>query len=274
MNQTKALQILLSRDRWIVGGCLALACLLAWIWLTRYPAMPAPGASGAPMAGMNMTGMPGMDASGAPAHPFSDWLSAFVMWLVMMVAMMLPSAAPMILLYSAFARGVKAQGAVLAPTLVFAGVYMLLWTAFSAAAAGAQVLLIQAKLVSPDTLRLQGGRIAGALLVLAGLYQLTPLKHACLEQCRSPLSFVTRLWRPGWVGAARLGLVHGAYCIGCCWMLMALLFVGGVMSLVWVAALAVVVLIEKAAPIGDRGAKAVGYAALLAGVVMIVWPKG
>ncbi|MDB5460722.1 MAG: hypothetical protein JWO72_2463 [Caulobacteraceae bacterium] len=268
MSRKDTLQTLLSRDRWIVGGCLAILCLTAAIWLVRYPgAMPMPSQAAA---------MPGMDMSAGPAaaHPVADWLGAFVMWMVMMVAMMLPSAAPMILLYSAFARGVKAQGAVLAPTLVFAGVYLLLWAAFSALAAAAQVLLVQARLLSSGTLRLEGGRIAGALLAAAGLYQLTPIKRACLRQCRSPLSFVSRLWRPGWVGAARLGLAHGAFCIGCCWMLMALLFVGGVMSLAWVAVLAVVVLIEKVAPIGDRGARAVGWAAAAAGAAMLLWPGG
>jgi len=108
------------------------------------------------------------------------------------------------------------------------------------------------------------------LLVLAGLYQLTPLKRACLDQCRSPLSFVTRLWRPGWRGAVRLGLAHGAYCIGCCWLLMALLFVGGVMNLAWVAVLAVLVLIEKVAPIGVRGAQAIGIVAIAAGIFLLV----
>jgi predicted metal-binding membrane protein len=273
MSRKRTLDVLLSRDRWIVGGCLAMLCLIAWIWLARHAAgmsAASPGAA-AGMAGMNMPGMimPTLPAP-APAHLFADWLGAFVMWTVMMAAMMLPSAAPMILLYSAFARGVKAQGAVLAPTLAFAGVYLLLWAAFSAVAAAAQVLLAQAHWLSAETLRLNGGRIAGGLLALAGLYQLTPIKRACLEQCRSPLSFVTRLWRPGWMGALRLGLAHGAFCIGCCWMLMALLFVGGVMSLAWVAVLAVVVLIEKAAPIGERGARVVGYVALVAGAALIL----
>ncbi len=244
-------------------------CLLAWVWLARHAGSMSPPVGGSPAA----PAMAGMDMPAAPARMSlaADWLAAFGMWLVMMVAMMLPSAAPMILLYAAFARGAKAQGAVLAPTVVFAGVYGLLWAAFSAAAALAQVLLVQAGLVSQATLRLGGGHIAGGLLVAAGLYQLTPIKRACLEQCRSPLSFVTRLWRPGWAGAARLGLAHGAYCIGCCWLLMALLFVGGVMSLAWVAALAVIVLIEKAAPIGERGSTAIGLAALVAGAAMMVW---
>jgi predicted metal-binding membrane protein len=264
---------ILSRDRLVVGSCLAILCLLAWFWLARDAAsmsvQPVAGASSMDMAMPNMP-MPNMPMSGMAPSQFVAWRDAFTMWLVMMIAMMLPSAAPMILLYAAFARG--ARGAALAPTFVFAGVYGLLWAAFSAAAAAAQIFLIQLGLVSQATLRLGDARIAGGLLVLAGLYQLTPLKRACLNQCRSPLSFVTRLWRPGWIGAARLGLAHGAYCIGCCWLLMALLFVGGVMSLAWVAVLAVIVLIEKVAPIGERGARAIGVIATGAGAFLLLRP--
>jgi predicted metal-binding membrane protein len=262
-------EALRNRDRLVVGTCLASLCLLAWFWLARDAASMTTSSSAAMDGMMPGMAMPGM-AMPAASDPFATWFQAFVMWQVMMVAMMLPSAAPMILLYAAFARG--ARGAALAPTSVFAGVYGLLWAAFSAVAATAQLILIRQGLVSAATLRLGDGRIAGGLLVLAGLYQLTPLKRACLEQCRSPLSFVTRLWRPGWIGAARLGLAHGAYCIGCCWLLMTLLFVGGVMSLPWVAVLAVLVLIEKVAPIGERGAMAIGVLAIAAGIFMALRP--
>lgn len=282
MAVTRPLEALLARDRWIVGGCLLLLCLLAWFWLLREagsmaaaPA-PAPPAMSGTMAGMDMSGMNmgGMTMPGAAQAPdrAAAWAAAFVMWLVMMVAMMLPSASPMILLYAAFARGVKAQVSALAPTFVFAGVYLLLWAAFSAVAATAQVALVEAKLISADMLKLSDMRLGGGLLALAGLYQLTPLKRACLERCRSPLSFLTRLWRPGWAGAARLGLLHGAYCLGCCWLLMALLFFGGVMNLAWVAALAGLVLVEKVLPIGPYGAKALGIGAVAGGLVMMFWP--
>jgi predicted metal-binding membrane protein len=172
--------------------------------------------------------------------------AAFLMWALMMVAMMLPSAAPMILLYERFTRRSASGG--LAGTAMFALAYVGIWSLFSAAAAIAQAFLISTGLVSQMALKLGDGRIAGALLMLAGLYQLSALKRACLDSCRSPLSFLMRLWRPGAAGALRLGLAHGFYCLGCCWALMLLLFVGGVMSLAWIAGLAMLVFLEKLAP--------------------------
>jgi predicted metal-binding membrane protein len=183
------------------------------------------------------------------------------MWALMMVAMMLPSAAPMILLYERFTRRSASGG--LAGTAMFALAYVGIWSLFSAAAAIAQAFLISTGLVSQMALKLGDGRIAGALLMLAGLYQLSALKRACLDSCRSPLSFLMRLWRPGAAGALRLGLAHGFYCLGCCWALMLLLFVGGVMSLAWIAGLAMLVFLEKLAP------QSVPITRLSGGVLMV-----
>ena len=133
-------------------------------------------------------------------------------------------------------------------------------------------MLIRAGLISELTLTLGNHQIAGGLLVLVGIYQLTPFKRACLDQCRSPSAFVTRMWRPGWQGAVSIGLRHGVYCLGCCWLLTELLFVGGVMNLAWIAGLAVIVTFEKVAPIGQRGAMVVGFVAIAAGTVMLVRP--
>lgn len=187
--------------------------------------------------------------------PGSVWTAAYLvpalmMWALMMVAMMLPSAAPMILLYGRLAR--RAGGRALDDTLVFALSYVVIWTLFSAFAALGQAFLIDAGAISRLTLRVGSGRIAGGLFVLVGLYQLSPLKKACLDHCRSPLSFVMRLWRPGPGGALRLGLVHGLYCLGCCWGLMLLLFVGGAMSTAWIAGLAAIVFLEKVTPLPLR----------------------
>ena len=264
MTEQTALQGVLSRDRWIVGACLAALCGLAWAWLLR----AADGAGGQAAMGAMAMGAPASALRGSGLA--TDLPGAFVMWFLMMVAMMLPSAAPMILLYARFARGVKAQGGVLAPTFIFAGAYLGLWALFSLAAALAQAALIKVGAVQAASLSLGNGHLAGGLLIAAGLYQLTPLKRACLDQCRSPLSFVTRLWRPGWGGALRIGLAHGLHCVGCCWLLMALLFVGGAMSLVWIAVLALIVLVEKVAPIGRLGAQAVGALAIVAGLAMAV----
>ena len=260
------LERLLSRDRWIVGGCVALIAGLAWIWLWReWAAMSGIDAS---MVAMDMPAMDMGAMMSSPTHAGAYLASAFVMWLLMMIAMMLPSAAPMILLYGRVARGARAQGAALAPTAVFAGVYLAVWAGFSALAALAQWLLVLSGAISQLTLAFGGQRIGGVFLIAAGLYQATPLKRACLNSCRSPVSFLMRLWRPGWRGAARLGLAHGVYCLGCCALLMALLFVFGVMNLIWVAALALFVLIEKVLPIGPRVGVGAGIAAVIVGMAM------
>ena len=263
------LERVLARDRWIVGGCVALIAALAWIWLWReWAAMSGADNS---MAGMDM---PGMDMSGgamvSPSNAAAYLASAFVMWFLMMIAMMLPSAAPMILIYSRMARGARAQGAAMAPTAIFAGVYLAVWGGFSALAALAQWLLVRSGAVSEISLAFGDRRTGGALLIAAGLYQATPLKRLCLDGCRSPMSFLMRLWRPGWRGAIRLGLAHGLYCLGCCALLMALLFVFGVMNLIWVAALALLVLAEKMLPIGSRIGAAAGVIAMIVGLAMIL----
>ena len=235
-----------------VLACLAAAAGLAWLWL----AWPAP-----PMA------MEGAGAMRPQVWSAAYLAPAFLMWLLMMAAMMLPSAAPMILLHARVARQPGGGGA--AASFVFAVVYVGVWAAFSAAAALAQALLIAAGAVSAMTLAIGPRAAAAALLLLAALYQLAPLKRACLDRCRSPLSFVVRLWRPGLAGAVRLGLAHGAYCLGCCWALMLLLFVGGVMNLAWIVALAAVVLLEKTAPAAWRPSRLIA-AALAAGAFALL----
>jgi len=191
-----ALERALLRDRWIVGGCLALLVALAGLWLWRdYVAMARWDETMAAMGmkDMEMEGGP-MATSSAPA---AYLVGAFVMWLIMMIAMMLPSAAPMILLYGKLARGGCQQGGVFASTTVFAGFYLAVWGGFSALAALVQWALVRSGAISDMGLAFGDKRIGGALLIAAGLYQLTPLKTACLEKCRSPLSFLMRLWRPG-----------------------------------------------------------------------------
>jgi predicted metal-binding membrane protein len=258
----------LARDRWIVGGCIALAAVLAWLWLWRQSVA---------MSGNSATAstMPDMDMGGAMMVSTGDTglylLSGFIMWFLMMIAMMLPSAAPMILLYGRLARGARAQGATLAPTAIFALIYLTTWAAFSIAAALAQLLLIRTGLVSEMTLAFGDRRVGGTLMMLAGIYQLTPLKRTCLEACRSPMSFLTRLWRPSWTGAARLGLAHGLYCLGCCALLMTLLFVFGVMNLAWVAALSLFVLVEKVAPFGSGIGAYAGIAAVCVGAALMIY---
>jgi predicted metal-binding membrane protein len=221
---------LLRHERLIVAGSIALLVALSWWFLVN----------GAGMGdGMGMAAMP-------------PRLGALVlMWWLMMVAMMLPSAAPAILLYARVRAQRHASGPIVQPWIFLLG-YLAIWLLFSIAAAAAQ------HLAAGGVMALDDSRLEGAVLIGAGLYQLSPLKSACLRQCRSPVQFLTRNWRAGASGAVRLGVLHGAYCVGCCWMLMALLFVGGVMNFAWIAALTLLVGIEKLVPGGEWVGRAAG----------------
>ena len=241
-----------------------MGAVLAWLSLT-FMSMPAVETSEPAMQGMPYIVSPVL---WAPSYAFM----VCAMWAIMMVAMMLPSAAPMILLYARVAARAPRETSMLAPTFVFAGTYVALWSVFAVIATSLQWALSGLHVVSDVTMAVGDRRIGGALLLVTGLYQLTPLKRICLDNCRSPLSFLTARWRPGINGAVRLGLAHGAYCVGCCWLLMALLFVGGVMNLIWVAAIAIIVLIEKTVPFGDRDGRIAGGLAILAGLTLIVVP--
>jgi predicted metal-binding membrane protein len=206
-----------------------------------------------PMAGMAMP------------PPFG-WAAAVAMWWVMMVAMMTPSVTPLVLLYVRVLRHHRgnASRVALAPAVYVAAGYLAVWLAFSLVAASVQLLVLRTGYLSSTMLWSSSALFSAAVLALAGLYQLSPLKSACLAHCRGPVEFLTRHWRPGRLGAVRIGVRHGAYCVGCCWMLMALLFVGGVMNLAWIAALAILVLVEKLAPAGPTVSRA-------SGAVLLAW---
>jgi predicted metal-binding membrane protein len=189
------------------------------------------------------------------------WPLVAAMWAAMMVAMMVPSAAPAILLYAQVHRH-SIGPEPLPPTMAFLAGYLACWLGFAALAATLQIAL--------DSLVVLSREMAAALLIGAGLYQLSPLKDACLTRCRSPAQFISSRYRPGAWGAARLGLLHGAYCVGCCWLLMALLFVGGVMNLAWIAALTLLVAAEKLLPGGAWIARIAGFAFIGWGVALLV----
>lgn len=240
---------LIARDTWVAAVAIALASVIAWWWLaTSHLGMDA---DVDPMTAMGWT----------PAYAFS----VFLMWAIMMVAMMLPSAAPMILLH---ARAAQGRGA---PTLAFAGAYLAVWTGFSAVATATQWLLTESGVLS-ETMRLHDRTLAAALFAAAGLYQLTPLKRICLSHCRTPLTYLIQHWRPHISGAIRMGLGHGAYCVGCCWFVMALLFVGGVMNLAWVVALAAFVMAERLLPFGERVGQIAGAVGLAAALYLVTVP--
>lgn len=208
-------------------------------------------------AGMSMHEMDGM-LMPMRTEPWTPGYAGLVlvMWAVMMAAMMLPSAAPMILLYGVIARR-RCGGGEPASSAAFMLGYVGVWGAYSAAAAGLQYGLEEAALLSP-MMQTTSIAFAGAVLIAAGVYQWTPLKQSCLRKCRSPLEFLATEWREGRRGAFVMGLRHGSYCVGCCWMLMLLLFVGGVMNLAWIIGLALFVLSEKLAPAGHWLGRAAG----------------
>jgi predicted metal-binding membrane protein len=193
----------------------------------------------------------------------------FIMWWIMMVAMMLPSAAPMIMLFASVSGKQREQGKPYVPTAVFASTYLVVWGAFSIVAASLQ-WWIETRIEPVAAAGISNKTLAGAVLLAAGAYQLTPLKDACLRQCRSPLNFLMTRWRPGWRGALRMGVEHGAYCVGCCWLLMGLLFVGGIMNLWWVIGIAVYVLLEKVLPAGPWLGRALGAILAAAGALVLI----
>ena len=265
----------LTRDQWIVLISIAVLIGLAADYLATFSSeMTSVGAvPGHPMD-MAAMGAMAMAPSGAvQAGPAYLLLAA--MWAVMMAGMMLPSSTPMILLFAVVQR--RRAGSPLLATGVFVCGYLLVWTLFALAAAGLQHALADRALITPS-MQFASRRLAGAALVLAGAYELSPLKQACLRRCRGVVAFVAGHWRPGLLGGLRMGVEHGIYCLGCCWALMLLLFVGGVMSFVWIVGLAALVLAQKLAPFGARGAAAfarlTGVAAVLAGGLAWagVWP--
>ncbi len=257
------LETVLRSDRAVVAVVLAGAVAVSWAAVLAGvgTSMPALDMTGWPTAAGTMPGMwPAAWTAGYAG------LMLFTWWL-MMLAMMPPSAAPMILIYAALARRPPGSAAH-ASTADFVAGYLTMWGVFSIAAVALQWALSAVAALSPEMVLTSVG-VGAALLVAAGVWQLTPLKHACLHHCRSPFAFVMRHWRPGGLGAWRMGLVHGAYCLGCCWVLMLLLFYGGMMNVYWIAGLSALVLAEKTVPAGHRLGTLVGLALIGWGAALL-----
>jgi len=193
----------------------------------------------------------------------------WAMWAVMMLGMMLPSASPMLLLFGGVARSASGSSAASGQVYAFAAGYAVIWALFSLGATALQRLLATLLLISPMMEATQPVVGAG-LLLIAGLYQLTPIKQVCLRTCQSPFGFLMSRWRRGIAGAFRMGLEHGALCVGCCWALMLLLFVGGVMNLAVIAALTALVAFEKLSPLGTHGARISGVLLVAASLWMFI----
>ena len=276
------LESVLRRDRLVVVIALVAVIVLSWAYILAGAGM---GMSAFEMTQMTQSvgvsdstqpSMQEMSTGGKAADSLmatGTWtvgyaVVIFLMWWVMMFGMMLPSAAPLLLLFARMMR--KEKGAPYVPTGVFALGYVVMWAAFSAIATGAQWGLEASGLLSGIMVG-TSAVLAAALLIAAGVWQLTPLKNACLRHCRSPIGFLSAHWRPGRTGAFRMGLVHGAFCLGCCWFLMALLFYGGVMNLYWIIGLALYILIEKLLPAGVRIGQLTGVALIAWGAVLLFY---
>jgi predicted metal-binding membrane protein len=268
-----ALETVLRRDRLIVAGALGVLAALAWsyvLWL----------AADMNMGGMDMSGFRMIPAgAGLMVPAFAPWSAmefalVFAMWVVMMVGMMTPSAAPMILIYARVGRLAAIANKPFAATGWFAAGYFLAWTGFSLIAAAAQWALDRAALLSPMMTSVSNV-LGGIVLVAAGVYQWTRLKDVCLAKCQLPFLFIQQQggFRRDIGGSLLLGLRHGAYCIGCCWGLMALLFIGGVMNVLWIAVLALLVLLEKLTPMGRFIARLAGVALVVAGAALFLSAK-
>lgn len=253
----RGIEATLRRDRRVVTASLVLVVALAWLYLWR---------DAAAMSHMGMADMPMAHALGAGTLALT-----FVMWAVMMVGMMLPSTAPTILLYGALVRKNGERGTVLPAVWVFTSGYLAVWMGFSLVVTLLQVALEQAALVTPMMVSASKG-LSAAILIAAGIYQWLPVKQACLSKCRNPLQFFVTRWRTGAGGAFRMGAEHGLFCVGCCWMLMLLLFVAGVMNLVWIALIAGFVFVEKLLPAGKFTSGFASVALVLSGLFLLIKP--
>ena len=266
-DSDSTLERLLKRDGAIVIGSLAVLTLLSWLYLVVLNLDMAQG----DMSLMGMASMGGGMAMELQPWTVLTFALMFAMWWIMMVGMMIPSAAPMILIYARVQRKKLPDENPVLRSGIFSLGYVIAWLVFSLVATLLQWALGEAALLSPMMIA-TSHYLGAAILLAAGIYQLTPLKQACLAKCRSPIHFLTTHWRNGNAGALKMGIDHGRYCVGCCWFLMALLFFGGVMNLLWVAAIAILVLLEKLLPRGDLVAKISGGLMLAFAGYLVVAP--
>ena len=249
--------LLSRRDKFAILTALSAVAGLAWAYLALT------------MASMDMaSAAESMTGSIGVPWTANHFILTLLMWAVMMVAMMLPSASPMVLTYAAVVDQIAATQGRRTSAIVFTAGYLIVWSGFSLVATALQWGLERAALLSPMIVT-SSALLGGTLLIIAGLYQLSPAKDFCLKYCQSSLTFIASHWRPGQDGALRMGLRHGSYCVGCCWALMLLLFVGGVMNLLWVAAISIFVLLEKLIGVGTRAARWLSGTGLIAAGVFI-----
>jgi predicted metal-binding membrane protein len=253
MNQWSSIP-LQRRDQCLIVFSLTVLVMLAWFYLIRLD--------------LNMPDMPGM-AMGIHDWTPTDFIMMSLMWVIMMIGMMVPSAMRSVMIYSLIVSKAQTSGRSIAPTYLFVSGYVCIWSFFSLIATILQWLLERLALVSPMMVS-TSAYLGAVLLIGAGVYQLTPLKDVCLKHCQAPTEFINKHYKKGSFGAFQLGLKHGAYCLGCCWALMGLLFIGGVMNLIWILAISLFVLAEKLLPVQIRTARVTGILMILSGLVFLI----
>lgn len=259
MIKTNTLEYVLKKDRFIVLSALFLLCVLSWLYVIYLYRQMNPMNMDALFFAMPMT----------PQWSWTDFVLLFLMWVVMMIAMMIPSVAPLVLLFAMINRQRKQHQNPFVPTGYLLSGYFLVWTVFSFFATVLQWLLQQLSLLNPEMVTTS--KILGAIILIsAGAFQFTPLKNRCLQQCRTPIDFIHRHWKEGKRGALQMGIKNGIYCLGCCWILMILLFVSGIMNLLWIAIIALFVLIEKVLPAAKAVSSMAGIALIVFGIIVLV----
>jgi predicted metal-binding membrane protein len=246
---SNAMEILLRRDRLVVIAGVFAVVAVAWAYIIYLD---------------RSNGAMGMVSANTRSWSLADFWLMFLMWSVMMTAMMVPTATPMILLFATVNRKNRAKQQPHVATSVFLAGYVIVWSSFAVLATLGNWALHQASLMSSMMGESTSSYLGGGLLLAAGVFQWSPLKYVCLNHCRSPIGYLMSSWKEGKGGALRMGLEHGAFCLGCCWVLMLLLFVLGVMNLLWIAGLAAFVLAEKIAPRGERAGR-------VAGLLLVAW---
>jgi len=259
MNNTKLMENILKKDRLIIISSLFIISLLAWVYIIYLYKQMAVMNMDALFFAMPMT----------PSWTMTDFALLFLMWFVMMIAMMTPAVAPLILIFAMVNRQRKQQNRPFVNTAYLMTGYFVVWAAFSLAATSLQWLLQQISMLNPE-MKTTNKILGSVILIATGIFQFTAFKHTCLQYCRTPIEFVHRHWKEGKPGALRMGIQNGFYCLGCCWMLMVVLFVAGIMNLLWVAIIALFVLIEKISSQTKWISYVAGFVLILYGVLFLI----
>jgi predicted metal-binding membrane protein len=234
MTKTGSLALILKRDRFVVLMALVILCFLSWLYIIYLYNQMYPMNMDAFLFAMPMTSN----------WSWVDFVLLFLMWFVMMIAMMTPSVAPLVLIFTSINRKRRQQQNPFVSSGYLLSGYFLVWAAFSLFATILQWLLQHVSLLNPEMIT-TSKILGGIIFILAGVFQFTPLKNTCLNTCRSPMGFIQQYWKDGKSGALRMGIQNGIYCLGCCWILMILLFVSGIMNILWIAIISLFVLVEK-----------------------------